>query len=127
MIPVDPQGDEGLARVVSILLRAGVLLAALIAAVGGYVFLHGSASSVPDFAVFRGAPASVSTIARTVAAARGGDGEALIQVGILALIATPVVRVIVSLLGFARERDWAFVVLTAIVLVALASSLVQAR
>ena|SRR5579862_1644687 len=119
--------DDGLARALAVLLRGGVILAAVIAAVGGVVFLHGSASSIPQFAEFRGAPSSVSTIARTIDAARTGDGEALIQLGILTLIATPVTRVIVSLLGFVRERDWTFVVLTAVVLAALAGGISQAR
>src|SRR5512135_1468688 len=41
--------------------------------------------------------------------------QAVIALGLLLLIATPVVRVAVSIFAFAAERDWRFVVITAIV------------
>jgi len=43
-------------------------------------------------------------------------GEPLIAAGLLLLIATPVLRVAVSIFIFVFERDWAFVVTTAFVL-----------
>ena len=36
--------------------------------------------------------------------------------GLLLLIATPVVRVAVSILGFVYERDWRYILITSIVL-----------
>jgi uncharacterized membrane protein len=50
----------------------------------------------------------------------------LLQVGVLTLLATPVARVIVSIVQYAGERDWTFVTLTAIVLVELLASAVTA-
>jgi uncharacterized membrane protein len=49
----------------------------------------------------------------------------VIQLGILVLIATPVARVLFSMLGFALERDWMYVVITAIVLALLLYSLIS--
>ena len=49
----------------------------------------------------------------------------LIQAGILLLIATPIARVIVSLVGFALERDGTYVAITAIVLTVLLYSLIS--
>ena len=46
-------------------------------------------------------------------------GEALIAAGLLLLIATPVLRVAVSIVIFLVERDWAFVAITAFVLAML--------
>jgi uncharacterized membrane protein len=43
----------------------------------------------------------------------------LIQFGLLLLIATPVARVLFSVLGFALERDWMYVVVTLLVLALL--------
>ena len=43
----------------------------------------------------------------------------LIQFGLLLLIATPVARVLFSVLGFALERDWLYVVVTLLVLALL--------
>lgn len=46
-------------------------------------------------------------------------GEAVIMLGLLLLIATPVIRVAVSILVFLHERDWTFVLITAFVLAML--------
>ena len=50
----------------------------------------------------------------------------LLQVGIVVLLATPAARVVVSLVQYANERDWAFTALTGIVLVELMASAVAA-
>jgi len=51
----------------------------------------------------------------------------MIQLGLLILIATPVIRVAFSLIGFAIERDWIYTVITMIVLGILAFSLTGGR
>ena len=55
--------------------------------------------------------------------ALGGDGRAIIECGLLLLIATPVARVFFSIIAFALEKDRLYVVLTLIVLVILLYSL----
>lgn len=50
----------------------------------------------------------------------------LLHAGILTLLATPVARVVVSIVEYVRERDWTFATLTAIVLVELLASAVAA-
>ena len=52
--------------------------------------------------------------------------EPLLHAGILTLLATPVARVVVSIVGYVRERDWAFATLTAVVLLELLASAVAA-
>ena len=51
-------------------------------------------------------------------------GQAIVMLGLLLLIATPVVRVAVSIVGFALEGDYAYVVITSIVLALLILSFV---
>ena len=46
-------------------------------------------------------------------------GEAIIMLGLLLLIATPVLRVAVSIIAFGIEKDWVFVLLTSFVLAML--------
>ena len=46
-------------------------------------------------------------------------GEAFIVVGLLLLIATPVMRVAVSIVAFLLKRDWIFVAITSVVLALL--------
>jgi uncharacterized membrane protein len=52
--------------------------------------------------------------------------DLLLRIGTLTLLATPVARVVVSIVEYAVERDWTFVTLTAIVLVELLGSALAA-
>jgi len=52
--------------------------------------------------------------------------QLLLATGLLILLATPPARVVVSVIEYVRERDWTFVLLTGIVLLALAGSVVAA-
>ena len=47
------------------------------------------------------------------------DGMSFILLGIVVLIATPVVRVLLSVFHFAQEKDWLYVAITLIVLIDL--------
>jgi uncharacterized membrane protein len=51
----------------------------------------------------------------------------LLTIGVVVLLMTPVARVIVSVVEYARERDWVFMTLTLVVLLELLGSLVAAR
>jgi uncharacterized membrane protein len=55
-----------------------------------------------------------------------GGGMLLLRTGIVVLIATPAVRVVVSVVEYATERDWLFATLTMLVLAELAASVVAA-
>ena len=50
--------------------------------------------------------------------------RALLTVGIVVLLATPVARVGASTVGYASRRDWLFVTLTLIVLLQLLASVI---
>jgi uncharacterized membrane protein len=52
--------------------------------------------------------------------------QMLLNVGVIVLLATPVVRVLVSIAEYVSERDWGFVMLTAVVLAELVASAVAA-
>lgn len=45
-----------------------------------------------------------------------GEGMAIIQLGILLLIVTPLVRIIFALIGYLKEKDYTYVVISLIVL-----------
>ena len=55
------------------------------------------------------------------------DGPALAVLGLVLLVATPVMRVVISIVGFAVERDRTYVAITACVLVLLVLSFVLGR
>ena len=61
-----------------------------------------------------------------MAAVLSGSRRGIIQLGLLLLVATPIIRVVISLLIFLRQREFTYVVITLIVLTALIYSLVGA-
>ena len=65
-------------------------------------------------------------LAATFIAPDAAATHALLTAGLMALLLTPVARVIVSVIGYVRAREWWFVLFTGIVLVLLISSFVVA-
>jgi uncharacterized membrane protein len=106
------------------LLRAGVALAALVVIVGGAMYLrHAATGSVPDYKVFHSQPVEMRSAPQALEASAEFDPLAIIQVGLLLLIATPVARVVFSIVGFSMERDWMYVFFTIVVLTLLIFSI----
>ena len=105
------------------LLRTGVVIAAVIVFAGGVWFLAQSSGARKDYREFHGVPAELSHVPAIFHGAITWEPLAVIQFGILVLIATPVARVLFSMLGFALERDWMYVSVTAVVLALLLYSL----
>jgi len=62
----------------------------------------------------------------TLASGNNAVARALLAAGIGVLLATPVVRVAVSSVGYAMRRDWLFVTLTLVVFGELLASIVAA-
>ena len=117
--------DERLEQMVGSLLRAGVLLSAVIVFGGGVWWLAEMGRTIPAYGHFdAGAPES-RHIGGWVASLAHPRPETVIELGLLLLIATPVARVALALVGFALEHDRAYVVITVIVLVVLIYSLVM--
>ena len=71
----------------------------------------------------RGEPLALRSAPAIVAAALAGRREAVIQLGVVILIATPIARVLLSLIAFALQRDRTYVAVTLIVLVVLLAGL----
>ena len=115
--------DTKAEQIVGQLLITGVLLAAAVVAVGGVLFLAHHGSAMPEYHFFQGEPQSLRNLGQIVAGALRLDGSAVIQLGLLLLIATPVARVIFSVVAFAMERDRTYIVITLIVLAVLLYSL----
>jgi uncharacterized membrane protein len=101
------------------LLRIGVLIAAAVTLVGGLVYLWHNAGAVVDYSTFQGVAGGLTSIRGILRGVVTLDSRSIVQLGIVLLIATPVARVALSLLGFVRQRDRTYVVVTTIVLVIL--------
>jgi uncharacterized membrane protein len=115
--------DERVEQVMGNLLRAGVVLAAVVVLIGGILYLVGYGRTFPDYRVFRGEPADLRSVSGILGDAIQFQSRGLIQLGLLLLVATPVARVVFSVFAFAREGDFTYVALTLIVLGVLLYSL----
>jgi uncharacterized membrane protein len=109
------------------LLQAGVLLAAAVTLFGGALLLVQNGSSAPAFSTFRGQPGNLTSIIGILRGVRVGSSDAIVQLGIVLLIATPIARVAFTLIAFALQRDRAYVLITLFVLMVLLYGLVLGK
>ncbi len=116
--------DQRIEQVIGNLLRAGVLFSAAVVLAGGVWLLVDSGRAIPAYGGFRGEPREYRSPSALVRGLAHPSPEALIQFGLLLLIATPVARVIFSLVAFAMEPDRMYVGFTLVVLAILLYSLI---
>ena len=115
--------DRQVERLIGGLLRIGVIVAGSITAAGGIWFMSRHARDIPRFDAFHGEPQSLTSAGGIIGAALSLHSDALIQLGLLVLIAVPILRVAVSIVAFALERDWQYCAVTILVLAILLFSL----
>jgi uncharacterized membrane protein len=119
--------DDGRVQwAIGTLLRWGVILAAATVLAGGTLYLAHDATTPVDYSTFRGETPDLRSIPGIARHALSLDPRALIQLGILLLILTPVARVALSIAVFALQRDGTYVAITLLVLAVLLLSLAKA-
>src|SRR4051794_22179000 len=116
MVPPPPGWtDARVEQVIGDLLRAGVLIAALVVFGGGVRYLlHEGRAPVRDRSTFQEGPDYLRRPLEIIRQAGQFDDRALIQFGLLLLIATPVARVLFSVVAFARQGDFTYVLVALI-------------
>ena len=120
--------DENLEIAVGRTLQTGVLLAAFVVLLGGVLFLiHAPTGPRTDYSHFHGVAEHLRKPSGIWHGVIHGDAESVIQLGLLLLIATPVVRVILAGVGFLMERDHLYFWVSGIVLAVLLYSLWHIR
>ena len=115
--------DRRLEVVIGYTLRIGVITAAAIVLIGGVLYLIENRSTAADYHAFHAASKHSGSLSGIVQNIRALDSSGIIQLGLLVLIATPIMRVVFSVIAFAMERDIVYVVVTLIVLAVLLYSL----
>ena len=110
-------------KILGNLLRTGVILSAIVVLVGLGLHFVTADSPSPDYRIFRGESADLHTVRGIWRDAVELKGSGVIQLGLLLLLATPIARVVLSMLAFACQRDRVYVLVTIIVLSGLAYSL----
>jgi uncharacterized membrane protein len=106
-------------ELISQVLRLGVLLAFVIVCVGGAMYLSQHNGQAVEFQHFSGGESDLRSLGSIFLLALHWRSDALIQLGLVVLIATPVTRVLMSAIGFAIDRDGLYVVISTIVFVVL--------
>lgn len=106
-----------------------MIVAAVVMLVGVALLLARPAPLTPmrEFANWTGSPregADLRSLASIWAGVSRGQALAIMQAGLVLLIATPVLRVAATAAIFARQRDWLYVAITLVVLTALGVGLV---
>jgi uncharacterized membrane protein len=108
---------------ISHVLRGGVVLGAIVIGVGLVAF-YARYGLNPSAMIANVYPHSLD---QTLLGLAHGTPQAIMVLGLLILLATPVVRVAVSIVAFALERDWTYVAITALVLLILLVSFLLGR
>ncbi len=119
--------DHAIEQVIGRLLQIGVLISAFVVVVGGIALLVRYGGAPADVHSFRSEPSELSTLGGIVRGAYGLDSHAVVQLGLVLLIATPVVRVGLTLIAFGWQRDRLYVCITAFVLTLLVYGLFWGR
>jgi len=119
--------DTRVEQIMGNLLRNGVILAAALVLVGGVAYLFRHPGEAIDHRLFHGEPQSLKSVGGIAQLAATGSARGLIQLGLLALIATPIARVLFSVYAFARQHDRLYVWITLVVLALLLYSLIWGR
>ena len=129
---IDARGDarwneRAVEQLIGRLLQLGVLVAAAVVVIGGAGLLvqHGSAPA--DFHTFRGATEPLHDIASIISGVRQLDSRAIVQLGLVLLIATPVARVALTFVAFLIRRDRLYAALSLVVLLLLIYGLAWGR
>jgi len=117
--PTDQEVDISVAG----MLRFGITLAAIVVFAGGVLYLRHPWSPTPNYTHFRAEGPELSTISGIFSGLLHLYPKSIIQFGLLLLIATPVARVVFCVIGFARQRNRLYVLVSSIVLLVLIYSL----
>lgn len=95
------------------LLVGGVILSSALLILGLIIALAGG----------NGLPDSVPPIPQVIPLALAFDPAGLLALGLLVLIATPILRVAGSIIGFMVERDWRYALITFVVFLIVLGSI----
>ncbi|MBC7400606.1 MAG: DUF1634 domain-containing protein [Mucilaginibacter sp.] len=116
--------DTDIKTAIGWVLRIGVLGSIAIVLFGGIIYIYRHGHTVPNYQTFTGVPDFVQPggIINGILTFRG---RAIIQAGIILLIATPIIRVVFSAIGFIIEKDYLYVGITVSVLLIIFISMLS--
>jgi uncharacterized membrane protein len=108
--------DKDMQVLLGQVLRAGTIISISIVFIGGIFYLYRHGHTIADYRVFKGIPDFVQHPEGILNGIFTLKGQAIIQFGIVLLIATPIFRVIFSAVGFVLEKDYMYLGISLLVL-----------
>jgi len=117
-----PQLSQKMETWIGNILRVGVIISAALVLLGGTLYLYHYGMNWPGYATFKGEPELLKDIYGILNSALSFHSRGIIQLGLLCLIATPIIRVI-----YVKQKDTLYCFITSIVLCLLIYSLIFVR
>ena len=108
--------DADMQLIIGWILRTGVTLSMAVVIIGGIFFIYRHGRSIADYSTFKGVPDFIQGTGNIIRNVFNVRGQAIIQLGIMLLIATPIIRVIFSAIGFILEKDHLYTFISLLVL-----------
>jgi len=109
--------------VIGLALRIGVIVSIALVLIGvALLVVEGKGLGYSDYSIMSIRSNVNTTVIPPIMALRGlsqADGLSFIILGLMVLIATPVLRVALGIASFAMERDWLYVAITIVVFINL--------
>lgn len=115
--------DKDIEVIIGNLLRAGVIISSIIIIIGALIYLWQSGHEHPDYHKFEGMNNTYYSLSYVFNGVARFSGEHIIQLGVLILIATPVARIVFSVIGFIKENDSLYILITLLVLFIILGSI----
>jgi uncharacterized membrane protein len=117
--------DEKLESMIAAILRVGVLISAIVVGASGAFYLAVHHADPPRYRTFKMVAPDLRSIGGIVTSAAHLQTDAMIQLGLLLLIATPIARVALAVVGFYLDGDRLYVGVSLVVLAILMFSLLH--
>jgi len=108
-------------------LRAGTVTSISVVIIGGIFFICRHGPSVADYHTFKGIPDFIQNASGIFHGIWALHGQAMIQFGIVLLIATPILRIVFSAIGFVLEKDYLYLGISLLVLGIIFFSMMSGR
>jgi len=109
--------EKDFQKLIGNLLRYGVWLSLAVALSGGVIYLTGHAQEIVHYGTFTENDRSIfEVVADVLSGVSRADGVSVIFLGVLLLFLTPVLRMVLSLFSFIKEKDTKYVCITLLVM-----------
>jgi uncharacterized membrane protein len=115
--------DKDLQVLIGNLLRIGVVIAMTIVVIGLILYLFGHGRETAHYETFTND--GVFRFHKFLADLSAGSSSAIIELGVMVLIATPIARVLFTMIGFWLEKDRLYTFIALVVLCIIVISMLM--